>query len=621
MALQQRRVRQQPSYSWTGYYCLLIILGRVHARVFPKQIRSTPWGRHRASSSSSLLRVLPSWLAVPRGGTLSGDDNDENDNAATVLVLDTNIGSTRAVVPYTAVSIVCVGEGGGNNNNTARTTTGCLLIPSPTAYDNKDDANDESATVSPTVFHAAYWKENTPSLWESLAVASDCLVLVVTASESSLASSVSLDPSLVQALRRGLERRRDAHKPAGRLWVALLPRQQSQSQSLNPVAWEEWKERMVQADLAAVVTDSLVQSVELVQLEDYHGKNTLNVQTLAGMVVDDNNNAAAAATFETANLVDAAAFSVMLQQVHESLGGDSDAVLLQPAVPVEVLGAAVDGTDTEEKEEDKLQDTPQDTAPAITVTKQPVKYHTTTPESVEGSTTAASAATTQGVLETVHRQLDDLETQQEQVWLDPVGSMPVDFSTKANAILQQVHNALELNVNVDSILRQKVVAQVGDRLQILYQQQTQSLRDHFGRLYESALDSSQNAKEWSNAAAAVTDQFRKAAQQAVPVQARQGGVFRDMDLQYLGSLQGLVADMMEATESRQSLEDALAEHDVDESDAANGEKAKRPSKWYEKLAARAVVLGVNYFQGWLAWQGIKRAAIERDRNMPKFPLF
>jgi hypothetical protein len=39
------------------------------------------------------------------------------------------------------------------------------------------------------------------------------------------------------------------------------------------------------------------------------------------------------------------------------------------------------------------------------------------------------------------------------------------------------------------------------------------------------------------------------------------------------------------------------------------------------LAARALVLGVNYLQGWLAWQAVQRAAAQRDREMPKFPLF
>ena len=48
---------------------------------------------------------------------------------------------------------------------------------------------------------------------------------------------------------------------------------------------------------------------------------------------------------------------------------------------------------------------------------------------------------------------------------------------------------------------------------------------------------------------------------------------------------------------------------------------KGPAKWYEKIAARALVLGVNYLQGWLALQQLRKAAADRDKAMPKFPLF
>jgi hypothetical protein len=93
-----------------------------------------------------------------------------------------------------------------------------------------------------------------------------------------------------------------------------------------------------------------------------------------------------------------------------------------------------------------------------------------------------------------------------------------------------------------------------------------------------------------------------------------------MDLEYIPALQGLVSDMMEATTLRQS----EVEEDGDEENGNDTDveaRPKRVARWYEKLAARALVLGVNYLQGWLAWQGIQRAALQRERNMPKFPLF
>jgi hypothetical protein len=62
---------------------------------------------------------------------------------------------------------------------------------------------------------------------------------------------------------------------------------------------------------------------------------------------------------------------------------------------------------------------------------------------------------------------------------------------------------------------------------------------------------------------------------------------------------------------------------VDEDDVEDPKQARkrRLIKWGKKVAARGVLLGVNYIQGWLAWQGIKRAALERERNLPKFPVF
>ena len=46
-----------------------------------------------------------------------------------------------------------------------------------------------------------------------------------------------------------------------------------------------------------------------------------------------------------------------------------------------------------------------------------------------------------------------------------------------------------------------------------------------------------------------------------------------------------------------------------------------PTRWYERLAAKVFVIGVNYVQGWIALQSLRREARRRDLAMPKFPLF
>jgi hypothetical protein len=82
--------------------------------------------------------------------------------------------------------------------------------------------------------------------------------------------------------------------------------------------------------------------------------------------------------------------------------------------------------------------------------------------------------------------------------------------------------------------------------------------------------------------------------------------------------------MLRATSDSQIRDDEWdnVNGDIDDDEDVLPAKTRRgPVKWYEKLAARALVFGVNYLQGWLAYQGIKKAAEERDRMMPKFPLF
>ena len=120
-----------------------------------------------------------------------------------------------------------------------------------------------------------------------------------------------------------------------------------------------------------------------------------------------------------------------------------------------------------------------------------------------------------------------------------------------------------------------------------------------------------------------------AARNAIP-QVLKEGKFKEFGSKYVfdAVLDGLIRDMMHATSSVQAIEEewASANDDsdgVDTNDESGGIQRRRrgPVKWYEKLAARVLVIGVNYIQGWLALQGIRKAASERDKLMPKFPMF
>ena len=186
-------------------------------------------------------------------------------------------------------------------------------------------------------------------------------------------------------------------------------------------------------------------------------------------------------------------------------------------------------------------------------------------------------------------------------------------------------------------------------LRHLFELQLQSLREYYGRRYEAVLDeildNSTNGDETRSkekqeailtaAAQRAADGFRTAASNAMPALCQDGALLEDLDfsIRVTRDLNGLLQDMIETTQARQELEEdwddaatGTVDEESDEKESGKGStkiqrQRKGPAKWYEKIAARALVLGVNYLQGWLALQQLRKAAADRDKAMPKFPLF
>jgi hypothetical protein len=226
----------------------------------------------------------------------------------------------------------------------------------------------------------------------------------------------------------------------------------------------------------------------------------------------------------------------------------------------------------------------------------------------------------QEVLRLAQTQLEAFESKMEEIMLEQ--QMPLlDFGRSANEILEGAYKGLE---HFPPGFRLGLLKRIVVELQRLYKDQLQSLRDYYGRRYETTLETREDEGEWATAAEHMTQGFQAAVQHAVPSLCQKGGALANVAGDFDGSvdaLQGLIKDMMEATQLRKD-EQSLAFEDYDDDDDAFELSGKRRvPKWLKKLAARGFALGVNYIQGWLAWQGIKRAALERDKNMPKFPLF
>ena len=192
----------------------------------------------------------------------------------------------------------------------------------------------------------------------------------------------------------------------------------------------------------------------------------------------------------------------------------------------------------------------------------------------------------------------------------------------------------------------------------LYHLQIQNLRDHFGRLYQYTIDdltaSEGGMKAFEqfrkDAARRAEEGFTKNAFESIPQICRHpdGELCNEMSTLYtcVEGLKGLLEDMYEITSARMDNEEEWEDimgTSIEESSRekrtttslfneriglrqlikrVRDERRKRgPAKWYERWAGKALIIGLNSLQGWIALQTLRREARKRDQDMPKFPLF
>ena len=246
-----------------------------------------------------------------------------------------------------------------------------------------------------------------------------------------------------------------------------------------------------------------------------------------------------------------------------------------------------------------------------------------------------------------------------------------DFSSDVDAIFGAMSDSFLALVNEFEAMNEsekewlelqriEAIKQVaGTSVLRLFNLHLQSLRDHFGLWYERTLEScvgdfafdAEPQSDWKiqsqRAAKQAEEGFMKAAFGSIPkiCQHPDGelcnelvGIFTCAE-----ALHGLLEDMFEVTSLRgMDEEEWNAIMSADEEDGASVDlqatktrvglrqliknvKAKvqkrGPAKWYERLALKGLVIGVNFIQGWIALQVLRREARKRDLAMPKFPLF
>jgi len=201
----------------------------------------------------------------------------------------------------------------------------------------------------------------------------------------------------------------------------------------------------------------------------------------------------------------------------------------------------------------------------------------------------------------------------------------------------------------------------------LFHVHLQNLRDYFGQQYEYMFEENRmdnddfgessiqkDRQDWNvqrqEATRLAEEGFRKEAFGSVPqiCQHPHGELCNEMSGMYscVEALRGLLEDMYEVTIARgleqEEWEGTITpnvEDDISSVGTTSSKSSSRvglrqliknvkakiqkrgPAKWYERWALKALVIGINYVQGWIVLQALRREARKRDRDMPKFPLF
>jgi hypothetical protein len=293
----------------------------------------------------------------------------------------------------------------------------------------------------------------------------------------------------------------------------------------------------------------------------------------------------------------AGAVSTLIQQVYQKIGGkqvDQDIAIAESFFELEAI-------------------TPHE--PRLDSRGEPQK-RASTPSALFNNLNPQDRV--QLVISEAQSKLSYLEIEMQEVILESQSSnqLPMlDFGVKVNRILVDAYDKLN---EFPHTTRQGFLSRLVTKAHQLYMDHLQRIRDYYGRRYEACLDRGNDETAWAAEAEHLTEGFRAAAANAVPNLCQpDGALSKVLSFDSTSVLKGLLDDMLEATDLRID-EQSLANEFAGEDESPT---RRRFPPWVKRIASRVLALGINYLQGWLAWQGVKRAALERDREMPKFPLF
>ena len=586
-----------------------------------KPEREQEWRINREDNIDSVgpieLRYRKNTLEISRGGgtSLEKEAASIKKSAAivTIGVIDfsSRIGTEHHRRSDLYSSIILVVDDEGSNENVITVDETFLQNYLPPARVLLSDNNENSTITSNETSTIENEQGVNNAIVESLALLCDVLVIRIDDNEETLFMS-----QLLNSVTCGDKRRRSAGMVGGRVWIQTLKESSSENE-------------------------------------------------LRKRVIDDNEEN----TDDCYHSTSATTWSILFS--NNDGGADTDPTVTHNARRLQELFTTVSrevirsyrlSTPESEQTKENTEHSPSENASATLFPPVSVQYLSKNkiPKTSAENIVAKDQNTTKriekddnqiigDVIATARRRLENLETKMEEVVLQQSSNpMPLlEFRSLVQDILETAETKLQKETKTPDSFRRGLMKGIVNEVQRLYKDQLQALRNYYGQRYEAILDEKVDAKDdsdesterrWAIGAEHMTQAFLAAAQNTVPaiyrVSPKDGrlGIKNNstVSFDHIDALQGLVRDMIESTERRkdeQNVANLLAVEDDDEgktdSASTSARKFRLPKlpKRLERLAARAFVFGVNYIQGWLAWQGIKRAALERDRNQPKFPLF
>jgi hypothetical protein len=429
------------------------------------------------------------------------------------------------------------------------------------------------------VFNQKKWFcKNSIALWHSAALMSDVVIILLP--ENHRDENIS---DLVWALKSGWKHRILSGLSRGRL-LLLLPA--TESNIVTP-AIEVWLNGLKEVGLSDVV--------EQIDIKNAH-------QSLAQvLMVRCHSNG-------SHTLTDRLSFMHVYQETFLKLGGS---LLGEPTFVGPQKG-------------DRSVETPSGSKPNELNDTNQIKISTVDQAgtlSVGISTSNVESTDLCEELESIQVMINDVRNQQEEYSLNASNSAvpPLDFVTLLNPLINRL-------VNIGPLLQPQTQSRILQEVRSVYDQHLDLLRDYFGRVYETILDNRSTALadfDMSNAKRVqdgIMNNFRQAAEHALIPMQQLSPLLQNCNISfdYSSALSRMEMDLSDATDMRRELVD---ESNYVATDSALQARRKRFLKFCKTLAIRTLMLGVNYAQGWIALQGIKRMALEREREMPKFPLF